>query len=103
MPSSRYPTLFFPRPVTLPNRIIMGSMHAGLEAVPGASERLAAFYAERARGGAALIITGGCSPNEAGRMDHQPGPVMFCAKKRPVTSVPPPTANPTIIRTGLKG
>lgn len=76
MPSNRYPTLFTPLavgPVTLPNRVIMGSMHTGLEAVPNASERLAAFYAERARGGAALIITGGCSPNPAGRMDEHHG------------------------------
>ncbi len=76
MPSNRYPTLFSPLAVgaiTLPNRIIMGSMHTGLEAVPNASERLAAFYAERARGGAALIVTGGCSPNPAGRMDEHRG------------------------------
>jgi 2,4-dienoyl-CoA reductase (NADPH2) len=42
----------------LPNRIIMGSMHMGIETQPG-GEELAAFYAERARGGAALIVTGG--------------------------------------------
>ena len=76
MPSNRYPILFSPLtvgPITLPNRILMGSMHTGLEAVPNASERLAAFYAERARGGAALIITGGCSPNPAGCMDEHHG------------------------------
>jgi len=76
MPSNRYPTLFSPLavgPVTLPNRIIMGSMHTELEGRPGASERLAAFYAERARGGAALIVTGGCSPNAAGRMSERGG------------------------------
>lgn len=76
MPSNRYPTLFSPLavgPVTLPNRIIMGSMHTELEGRPRASERLAAFYAERARGGAALIVTGGCSPNAAGRMSERGG------------------------------
>jgi 2,4-dienoyl-CoA reductase (NADPH2) len=47
----------------LPNRIVMGSMHLGIE---GDGERLAAFYAERARGGAGLIVTGGSSVNRAG-------------------------------------
>jgi len=54
--------------VTLPNRILMGSMHTGLEARPDGMERLAAFYAERAKGGAALIVTGGFSPNDAGEL-----------------------------------
>jgi 2,4-dienoyl-CoA reductase (NADPH2) len=54
--------------VTLRNRILMGSMHTGLEARPDGMERLAAFYAERARGGAALIVTGGFSPNDAGNL-----------------------------------
>jgi len=54
--------------VTLRNRILMGSMHTGLEALPDGMERLAAFYAERARGGAALIVTGGFSPNDAGNL-----------------------------------
>ena len=66
-----YPHLFQPLElgfVTLPNRILMGSMHTGLEARPDGMERLAAFYAERARGGAALIVTGGFSPNDAGEL-----------------------------------
>jgi 2,4-dienoyl-CoA reductase (NADPH2) len=66
-----YPHLFRPLDlgfVTLPNRILMGSMHTGLEARPDGMERLAAFYAERARGGAALIVTGGFSPNDAGEL-----------------------------------
>jgi len=54
--------------VTLPNRILMGSMHTGLEARPDGMERLAAFYAERAKGGAALIVTGGFAPNDAGEL-----------------------------------
>lgn len=52
---------------TLPNRVLMGSMHLGLEEAPGGFERMAAFYAERARGGVGLIVTGGIAPNEAGR------------------------------------
>jgi len=66
-----YPHLFRPLDlgfVTLPNRILMGSMHMGLETRPDGMERLAAFYAERARGGAALIVTGGFSPNDAGNL-----------------------------------
>jgi 2,4-dienoyl-CoA reductase (NADPH2) len=43
----------------LPHRIVMGSMHLGLEGVPDAGERLGAFYRERALGGAGLIVTGG--------------------------------------------
>jgi len=67
----RYPSLFQPLELgfaTLPNRILMGSMHTGLESRPDGMERLAAFYAERARGGAALIVTGGFSPNDAGNL-----------------------------------
>ena len=52
---------------TLANRVLMGSMHTGLEDIPGGFERLAAFYAERAAGGVGLIVTGGFAPNEAGR------------------------------------
>jgi 2,4-dienoyl-CoA reductase (NADPH2) len=66
-----YPNLFRPLALpghTLPNRILMGSMHTGLEARPDGMPRLAAFYAERARGGAALIVTGGFAPNDAGEL-----------------------------------
>ncbi|HNV14493.1 MAG TPA: NADPH-dependent 2,4-dienoyl-CoA reductase, partial [Dermatophilaceae bacterium] len=66
-----YPHLLAPLDlgfVTLPNRALMGSMHVGLEEVPGGFERMGAFYAERARGGAALIVTGGFGPNEAGAL-----------------------------------
>src|SRR3990172_4296917 len=62
-----YPNLFSPEvlgSLHLPNRIIMGSMHLGYEGVTGAAERTAEFYAARARGGAALIITGGCAIND---------------------------------------
>ena len=65
-----YPHLFQPVDfgfTRLRNRIVMGSMHTGFEARDGIAE-LAAFYAERARGGAALIVTGGYSPNDAGNL-----------------------------------
>jgi 2,4-dienoyl-CoA reductase (NADPH2) len=51
---------------TLKNRVLMGAMHTGLEAMPDGPERLAVFYAERARGGAALLVTGGIAPNKEG-------------------------------------
>src|SRR5688500_8600500 len=66
-----YPRLFQPLDLgfaVLPNRILMGSMHTGLESRLDGMPRLAAFYAERARGGAALIVTGGFSPNDAGNL-----------------------------------
>lgn len=53
-------------PLTLANRIIMGSMHTGLDHSDDPFGRLAAFYKERADGGVALIVTGGVSPNEYG-------------------------------------
>ncbi|MFZ0134631.1 MAG: NADPH-dependent 2,4-dienoyl-CoA reductase [Desulfobacterales bacterium] len=53
---------------TLKNRVLMGSMHTGLEEAPDGFRRLAAFYTERAAGGAGLIVTGGIAPNEAGRV-----------------------------------
>jgi 2,4-dienoyl-CoA reductase (NADPH2) len=62
-----YPKLFEPLQVgevTLPNRIIMGSMHTGLEESKNGFERMAAYYRERAT--AALIISGGVSPNWRG-------------------------------------
>ncbi|QMU71117.1 FAD-dependent oxidoreductase [Streptacidiphilus sp. P02-A3a] len=65
-----YPHLLRPLDLgftSLPNRVIMGSMHVGLEEAEHGFERMAAFYAERARGGVGLIVTGGIAPNEAGR------------------------------------
>ncbi|MFD3925720.1 FAD-dependent oxidoreductase [Streptomyces sp. NPDC058614] len=64
-----YPHLLRPLDLgftTLPNRVIMGSMHTGLEDGSGPLDRLAAFFAERARGGVGLMVTGGYSPNEDG-------------------------------------
>ncbi|MDM1342242.1 NADPH-dependent 2,4-dienoyl-CoA reductase [Acinetobacter pseudolwoffii] len=66
---SKYPNLLAPLDLgftTLKNRVLMGSMHVGLEEAPGGYERMAAFYAERAKGGVALIVTGGISPNNHG-------------------------------------
>ena len=68
--SHPYPHLLQPLDLgftTLKNRVLMGSMHVGLEEAPNGFERMAAFYAERARGGVALMVTGGIAPNEAGR------------------------------------
>lgn len=65
-----YPHLLQPLDLgftTLKNRVLMGSMHVGLEELPGGFERMAAFYAERAQGGVGLMVTGGIAPNEAGR------------------------------------
>ncbi|WP_349666065.1 NADPH-dependent 2,4-dienoyl-CoA reductase [Polaribacter sp. Z014] len=51
---------------TLKNRILMGSMHTGLEEEKNGVERIAAYYAERAKGGVGLIVTGGIAPNIQG-------------------------------------
>ncbi|OIJ89869.1 NADPH-dependent 2,4-dienoyl-CoA reductase [Streptomyces sp. MUSC 14] len=67
---SRYPHLMNPLDLgftTLPNRVLMGSMHVGLEEAERGFERMAAFYAARARGGVGLIVTGGIAPNDEGR------------------------------------
>ncbi len=53
-------------PLRLPHRIVMGSMHLGLEAIDADGSALAAFYAERAAGGAALIVTGGSAVSRVG-------------------------------------
>ncbi|MBP6753683.1 MAG: crotonase/enoyl-CoA hydratase family protein, partial [Alicycliphilus sp.] len=68
--TSAYPHLLSPLDLgftTLKNRVLMGSMHVGLEEAPNGFERMAAFYAERAKGGVGLIVTGGIAPNEQGR------------------------------------
>ncbi len=64
-----YPHLLAPLDLgftTLRNRTLMGSMHTGLEEMPNGFQRMAAFFAERARGGVGLIVTGGVGPNEEG-------------------------------------
>ena len=73
-----YPHLLAPLDLghrTLANRVMMGSMHTGLEEREGGMERLAAFYAARARGGVGIMVTGGFSPDDAGRMSAD-GPIM---------------------------
>ena len=52
----------------LGNRVLMGSMHTGLEEMRGGYKKLAAFYVERVRGGVELIVTGGISPDFRGRL-----------------------------------
>jgi len=67
--AKRYPHLLEPLDlgfVKLRNRALMGSMHTGLEEAKNGFDRLARFYADRARGGVGLIVTGGIGPNEEG-------------------------------------
>ncbi len=66
-----YPNLFQPLDLgftQLKNRVLMGSMHTGLEENKEGLHKLAAFYEERAKGGVGLIVTGGFSPNLRGRL-----------------------------------
>lgn len=68
MAQALYPNLLAPLDLgftTLPNRVLMGSMHTGLEET-GDWDRVAEYYAERARGGVALMVTGGIAPNVEG-------------------------------------
>ena len=69
MPSNNYPHLFEPLDLgftTLKNRVIMGSMHTGLEEEKNGYERMAAYFTERAKGGVGLMVTGGIAPNRQG-------------------------------------
>jgi 2,4-dienoyl-CoA reductase (NADPH2) len=89
--SSAYPHLLAPLDlgfVKLRNRVLMGSMHTGLEDDPRKFPRLQAYFAERARGGVGLIVTGGFAPNVegwalpfAGRLATRAA----AAKHRPIT------------------
>ena len=66
---TKYPHLFSPLDLgftRLKNRVLMGSMHTGLEDVDNAAERLSAYFVERARGGVGMIITGGITPHASG-------------------------------------
>jgi 2,4-dienoyl-CoA reductase (NADPH2) len=68
-PHADYPNLLSPLDlgfVTLPNRVLMGSMHTGLEDHAKDFDKLAAYFAERARGGVGLMVTGGIAPNIVG-------------------------------------
>ncbi|MEZ7901813.1 MAG: 2,4-dienoyl-CoA reductase (NADPH2) [Flavobacteriales bacterium] len=69
MSSSKYPHLLQPLNLgftTLKNRVIMGSMHTGLEEEKNGYDRMAAYFAERAKGQVGLIVTGGIAPNRQG-------------------------------------
>ncbi|TVP16297.1 NADPH-dependent 2,4-dienoyl-CoA reductase [Shewanella sp. KCT] len=73
----------------LKNRVLMGSMHTGLEEEKGGFEKLAKFYQERAAGGVGLIVTGGISPNLRGRLAPNACQLSFpwqVAKHKVVTS-----------------
>src|ERR1700722_4513749 len=89
----QYPHLFKPLPlahITLANRVMMGSMHTGLEAEPGPLHRLAAFYGERAAGGAGLIVTGAFAPNRQGQVKAEPTTMASAedaARHRPITRI----------------
>ena len=64
-----YPNLLSPLDLgftTLKNRVLMGSMHTGLEEVKNGYQRMAAYFEERAKGGVGLIVTGGIAPNRQG-------------------------------------
>ncbi|KAB7701047.1 NAD(P)-binding protein [Plesiomonas shigelloides] len=68
---SHYPHLLAPLDLgftQLRNRVLMGSMHTGLEEMRGGFDKLAAFYRRRAEGGVGLIVTGGMAPNFRGRL-----------------------------------
>ncbi|MEO8722108.1 MAG: FAD-dependent oxidoreductase [Sphingobium sp.] len=74
VPHADYPCLFEPwrrGSLSLPNRLIMGAMHTGLERLDRAEARIGAFYRERAEQGVGLIITGGVAPNAEGRLDAE--------------------------------
>jgi 2,4-dienoyl-CoA reductase (NADPH2) len=91
MKDHRYPHLLAPLDLgfmTLPNRVLMGSMHTGLEESPDGFVKLAAFYAARARGGVGLIVTGGIAPSFTGRLEPRASQLSFgwqVAKHRRIT------------------
>ena len=69
MSHSTYPHMLAPLDLgftSLKNRVLMGSMHTGLEEVADGHERMAAYFGERAKGGVGLIVTGGIGPNTEG-------------------------------------
>src|SRR3954467_7040520 len=86
-PMTAYPHLLEPLDlghVVLPNRVIMGSMHTGLEDRLSDLPKLAAYFAERARGGVGLMVTGGYAPNRTG----------WLKPLRSTLSHPPPAPQP---------
>ncbi len=84
----RYPHLFSPLKIgttQIKNRALMGSMHTGLEEMEDGHIRMAAFFAERARGGVGMIITGGISPNDEGGMGAQMASDADAARHKVIT------------------
>ena len=93
MPANAYPHLLAPLDLgftRLKNRVLMGSMHTGLEEAPQGFSRLAAFYAERARGGVGLIVTGGIAPNQDGVV--MPGVAVLISAGKRIAAVWKPAA-----------
>jgi len=78
--SPQFPLMLSPLDLgftTLKNRVLMGSMHTGLEEEKNGFDKLASFYAERARGGVGLIVTGGIAPNFRGRISPHGSQLSF--------------------------
>ncbi len=81
-----YPHLLAPLDLgftQLKNRVLMGSMHTGLEEAHDGLKKMATFYAERARGGVGLIVTGGVAPNFVGRVSPFAGQLSFFWQVKP--------------------
>lgn len=89
--SQPYPSLLAPLDLgftQLKNRVIMGSMHTGLEEQKGGFDKLARFYQDRAKGGVGLIVTGGIAPNFSGRVSPLASQLSFpwqLSKHRKIT------------------
>ena len=91
----QYPHMLAPLDLghtTLKNRVIMGSMHTNLEETKDWN-RVAEFYAERARGGAALMVTGGIAPNKEGasflvQQGFIPRPISPTIRSSPTVCMP---------------
>ena len=97
-----YPHLLAPLDLgftTLKNRAIMGSMHTGLEEAENGFERMAAYFAERARGGVGMIITGGISPNAEGGSGAKLATAEEAAQHRIITEAVHSTAQPQLTAT----
>ena len=96
--SAAYPHLFQPLDLgftTLKNRVMMGSMHTNLEETKD-WDRVGEFYASRARGGVALIVTGGIAPNAEGAVFM----VQRVCSTKPTSQIMPRSPQPCTGRTG---
>lgn len=86
MSVSEYPNLFSPLDLgfcTLPNRVLMGSMHTGLEDKRADFPKLAAYFRERAEGGVGLMVTGGIAPNIRGWLKPLGGKLSWSIEVKP--------------------